>query len=269
MSKRLFANVGLLLCGIVLGGVLQPFRILPTEAQGGCRAFPETGKSACGRFLDYWTTHGGLAQQGYPISNEFQEVSELNGQTYTVQYFERSVFEKHPENAAPNDVLLSQLGTFQFKRKYPGGDPSGGSVPAPPAATPPQQGGIVGQVITVPDIGRKTNFRLEVVDAKETTKIPATGFWKEATATGKFVAVKFRATNIGTEPGTPTGYYIRLKDSKGRTFDTTSDINASLVGAEYYGGKPLGTTVQPGLTETLVFVYDVAPDAAGYLLISR
>jgi hypothetical protein len=135
MSKRLFANVGLLLCGIVLGGVLQPFRILPTEAQGGCRAFPETGKSACGRFLDYWTTHGGLAQQGYPISNEFQEVSDLNGQTYTVQYFERSVFEKHPENAAPNDVLLSQLGTFQFKRKYPGGDPSGGSVPAPPAAT--------------------------------------------------------------------------------------------------------------------------------------
>jgi hypothetical protein len=30
------------------------------------------------------------------------------------------VFEYHPENAAPNDVLLSQLGTFQYRMKYSG-----------------------------------------------------------------------------------------------------------------------------------------------------
>jgi branched-chain amino acid transport system substrate-binding protein len=34
-----------------------------------------------------------------------------------VQYFERAVFELHPENQAPNDVLLSQLGTFRLKQK--------------------------------------------------------------------------------------------------------------------------------------------------------
>ncbi len=28
--------------------------------------------------------------------------------------------EYHPENQSPNDVLLSQLGTFQYKAKYEG-----------------------------------------------------------------------------------------------------------------------------------------------------
>jgi predicted metalloprotease len=65
-----------------------------------------------------------LAQQGYPISDEFTEVSDLDGQPYRVQYFERAVFEYHPENTGtPHDVLLSQLGTFRFQaRYYAGGD---------------------------------------------------------------------------------------------------------------------------------------------------
>jgi hypothetical protein len=91
------------------------------EAQGGCQTFQETGKSVCGRFLEYWQTNGGLAQQGFPISGELNEVSDLDGKPYVVQYFERAVFEKHPEKAAPYDVLLSQLGTFEYKRKYPNG----------------------------------------------------------------------------------------------------------------------------------------------------
>jgi hypothetical protein len=41
-----------------------------------------------------------------------------------VQYFERAVFEYHPENAAPNDVLLSQLGTFRYKQQYEGDAPA-------------------------------------------------------------------------------------------------------------------------------------------------
>ncbi|MDQ6694822.1 MAG: alkaline phosphatase family protein [Chloroflexota bacterium] len=80
---------------------------------------PQTGHKVGGLFLDYWQQHGGLAQQGYPITDEFTEVSDLNGKPYTVQYFERAVFEYHPENSAPFNVLLSQLGTFQNKAKYP------------------------------------------------------------------------------------------------------------------------------------------------------
>src|SRR4051794_36451168 len=93
----------------------------PTRAQGDSRTFPETGKTVKGKFLAYWDTHGALPQQGYPISEEMQEVSDTDGKTYTVQYFERAVFELHPENAAPSDVLLSLLGVFLYNQKYPAG----------------------------------------------------------------------------------------------------------------------------------------------------
>jgi pimeloyl-ACP methyl ester carboxylesterase len=84
----------------------------------GSQAFAETGKTVTGIFLDYWKQNGGLAQQGYPISDLLTEKSPLDGKTYTVQYFERAVFEYHPENQAPNDVLLSQLGTFRYQELY-------------------------------------------------------------------------------------------------------------------------------------------------------
>jgi hypothetical protein len=69
-------------------------------------------------FRNYWETHGGLMQQGYQISGIMTEVSDLDGRPYTVQYFERAVFEYHPENKAPYDVLLSQLGTLRYRQKF-------------------------------------------------------------------------------------------------------------------------------------------------------
>ncbi|PZS04626.1 MAG: hypothetical protein DLM69_01620 [Candidatus Chloroheliales bacterium] len=95
----------------------------PASAQSDSHYFPETGHTVEGRFLQYWQQHGGLAQQGYPISNELQERSDTDGKVYTVQYFERAVFELHPENQPPNDVLLSLLGSFSYKQKYPNGAP--------------------------------------------------------------------------------------------------------------------------------------------------
>ncbi len=98
--------------------------------------FSETGHTVGGKFRAYWEQHGGLAQQGYPISEEFQEKSALNGKTYTVQYFQRAVFEMHPENQPPNDVLLSQLGKFRWDAKNnaaqsPTQTPSTPATPAP------------------------------------------------------------------------------------------------------------------------------------------
>ena len=82
------------------------------------RRFPATGHTVGGDFRLYWEAHGGLAQQGYPISEEFAERNALNGQTYTVQYFQRAVFEYHPENTGtPYVVLLSQLGRFAAQRR--------------------------------------------------------------------------------------------------------------------------------------------------------
>ncbi|MFN8514031.1 MAG: hypothetical protein U0841_15895 [Chloroflexia bacterium] len=73
------------------------------------RYFPETGYSVGGRFLRQWENNGGLAIYGYPLSAEFEQILE-DGKKYVVQYFERARFEYHPENAAPNDVLLGQFG---------------------------------------------------------------------------------------------------------------------------------------------------------------
>jgi hypothetical protein len=96
-------------------------RELPDDAKAGAgMTFPETGKTIKGVFLDYWKAHGGLAQQGYPITNLVREKSELDGREYTMQYFERAVFELHPENKPPYNVLLSQLGALRYKMKYAG-----------------------------------------------------------------------------------------------------------------------------------------------------
>lgn len=99
----------------------------------GSALFNETGHRVGGTFLTYWQTHGGLAQQGYPISDEFTEVSALDGKSYTVQYFQRAVFELHPENAGTEyEVLLSQLGTPRYRAMYVLQPPPSLAVPAPP-----------------------------------------------------------------------------------------------------------------------------------------
>ena len=80
------------------------------KAKDGARFFGETGHNLSGEFRAYWEANGGLAIYGLPISEELKEVSPTDGKTYTVQYFERARFELHPENNAPYNVLLGQLG---------------------------------------------------------------------------------------------------------------------------------------------------------------
>ena len=105
-----------------------PMLLLNTSVAAGVSAvgqpkpvtkyFPQTAHAVKGRFLEYWETQGGVMQQGYPLSDEMQEVSQTDGKTYTVQYFERAVFEGHPENRQPHDVLLSLLGAFEYNQRY-------------------------------------------------------------------------------------------------------------------------------------------------------
>ena len=80
------------------------------KAIADARFFTETGHNLSGRFREYWEQRGGLPIYGFPITEEFEEVSPTNGKPYRVQYFERARFEYHPENPAPYDVLLGQLG---------------------------------------------------------------------------------------------------------------------------------------------------------------
>ncbi|HYP19030.1 MAG TPA: N-acetylmuramoyl-L-alanine amidase, partial [Chloroflexia bacterium] len=74
---------------------------------------------------------GGLAQFGFPISEEYKETLE-DGRSYTVQYFERARFEYHPENLPPYNVLLGLLGrTVTAGREH---EPP--FVPAQPSGAP-------------------------------------------------------------------------------------------------------------------------------------
>lgn len=70
-----------------------------------------------GRFLDYWLTHGGLPQLGYPLTGEYRELLE-DGNEYTVQYFERARLELHPEHQAPFDLLLGQFGRRMLNNHF-------------------------------------------------------------------------------------------------------------------------------------------------------
>jgi hypothetical protein len=142
-----------ILAGLLLGGALLLARPAPTGAanssgavpaannppaavkpvrdpkQAGVLWFAPTGHTLRGGFRAFWEQHGGLAQFGYPLTEEFQEYSPPAGRYYTVQYFERNRFEWHPENAGtPNEFLLGLLGSeLTGKAGFPLSPPFGSS----------------------------------------------------------------------------------------------------------------------------------------------
>jgi hypothetical protein len=114
-----------------LGAPWQPGPNAP--AGPGCAAFAETGYQICGAIAAYWRKGGGLARFGLPMTGAFQTT--LEGQTYTVQYFERRRFELHPEVSA-DTVLLGLLGREVLSARQltkPVPDPAPAPPPAPPA----------------------------------------------------------------------------------------------------------------------------------------
>lgn len=94
--------------GTLMDDFVVPYRVgslgQHRPADDGSRWFPETGHVIGGAFRTYWEERGGLSTFGYPLANELLD----DGRT--VQYFERAVFQWHPENADPHKVLLRRLG---------------------------------------------------------------------------------------------------------------------------------------------------------------
>lgn len=58
--------------------------------------FPQTGQSLANGFKTFWEGNGGLPMFGLPLSREFVEQNPFDGQTYTVQYFERARLQYDP-----------------------------------------------------------------------------------------------------------------------------------------------------------------------------
>lgn len=220
----------------------------PVRAQDECQTFAETGKQVCGLFLRYWREHGGLAQQGFPISDVFDETSEIDGKTYSVQYFERAVFERHPENAGtPYEVLLSLVGREKFERKY--------SARLPAGAIALQ----VNQEGTLPGLPAGMNIRVRILGVEEGIEF-ARGVCPgpPPAALGKFVGILVQLTNLGYEPGFLRA--PRLWDTQGRQF-SVADSCAQAAASDYFNKQTYSETVQPGITADAVMLFDVARDA--------
>jgi hypothetical protein len=96
----------------LLGRELTAGRAFPDATPDmGTQYFPETKHTLSGKFLKFWLKRGGLAIFGFPISEPFDEVSPIDGQMRTTQYFERTRFEYHPE----------ALGSFYHEREQANG----------------------------------------------------------------------------------------------------------------------------------------------------
>lgn len=129
-----------------LAQVSRDWRAFPrSEPQPGCRYFAETGHNICGDMLTAWRSNGlefdgwggkieaeNLALSGLPLSDARTEMLE-DGRTYTVQWFERTRLELHPQNPPPYRVLLGLLGRIFYEYTLPVSPDS--PIIAPPRAT--------------------------------------------------------------------------------------------------------------------------------------
>jgi len=108
----------------------EPFRYRGDDEgpDAGCIYFPETGHYTCDDFVFYWRQHGlemgdpgisyreSLALFGYALSEPFMTTNS-DGDTVWTQYFERAVFELHPENVYPYRLLLRRLGAEDLAQR--------------------------------------------------------------------------------------------------------------------------------------------------------
>jgi hypothetical protein len=81
------------------------FQRTEPRSGGNSRYFEETGHNLSNAFRDYWQDRGGLGVFGFPVSEEFEREDGL-----VVQYFERAIFEWHPDNPSDWRVLQERLG---------------------------------------------------------------------------------------------------------------------------------------------------------------
>lgn len=251
--------------------LLAPASANAASSTATCVTFPETGKQVCDRFLEYWQQNGGLAQQGLPLTDVFNEVNPTNGKTYQTQYFERARFELHPENAPPYDVLLGLVGREQLCAKYPNCNPTSSpqpsaqptTQPSPQPSAPPSNG--IGQVFTFTGAFGEGSFRGTVTDIKDNVSLTDNG--KKLQPNGKYVAVFIQCANIGNSPAEVGSFSFYLVDGRNRQF-SLDDLDAQFAAEDQYGKKILYTTVQPGLSVEHVFVFDVPTDAGNFRMVA-
>jgi hypothetical protein len=98
----------------LLGNELYGTRNFPDgQPRDGRVYFPETGNTLGGKFQQFWEKRGGLRTFGFPISEPFEETSQIDGQVRIVQYFERAKFELFPEELG--DFYQQQVNAYGLR----------------------------------------------------------------------------------------------------------------------------------------------------------
>ncbi len=108
-------------------------QVTAADVAANCTFFAETEHSMCNPFLSYWNEQGGLERFGLPVTEPFIEA--IEGQPYTVQYYERRRMELHPGLPA-SPILLGLLGVEVLALQGTG-RPTITATPAPRATTTP------------------------------------------------------------------------------------------------------------------------------------
>jgi hypothetical protein len=111
--------------GTLMADFVLPYRRGDGGQMADGRWFPETQKFIGGGFWKFWSQFGGLAVFGLPLTDELEEPVECRdpkcqraGRPHVVQYFERAVFEWHPEVWPERyDVLLRRIGADAARAK--------------------------------------------------------------------------------------------------------------------------------------------------------
>lgn len=85
---------------------------------------------------------------------------------------------------------------------------------------------------------------------------------------GKFLIVIAHVTNVGYQADYIGRYDVAAKDSQGREFDM-AELDFQWDAQDLYGYDGVYTDIAPSLSQTLVFVWLIAPDSTNLRFVSN
>lgn len=143
------------------------------------------------------------------------------------------------------------------------GAPAGPANPAAPAAVPAASPAATLNGTTVRFCGNDSIWELSVQNADWLKQLPDPA---GGTATGMWVFVQGQVKNAGDRNTWPDDGQLKIRDERGRTWDIVLPGHYSPL-ANQYGARPIGSAwLAPGLTDRVIFAFDVAADTQRFEL---
>lgn len=156
------------------------------------------------------------------------------------------------------------LGAAALAQPSPG---SGGGKVFLPGVVKAYRVELVGQVLDFAGWLGLGSLRGQVTGFQWAKAIPPSPlFLRGATAQGRFAILFMRITNMGDEPTAVSRDSFQLTDARGRRFPM-AELEVQWAAEAYFRRPIVYTDIPPSHSETQVFVFDVAPDSVGLVLV--